>query len=83
MSAYTRVYTVSFKIINVFVADAFNFIPDLSLLIIFLNQVSEDTRPGQSPAPPMDGLAGALARALLERSRAIHQTGNFFFFFFI
>lgn len=39
-------------------------------------QVSEDSRSSQGASPAMDGLAGALARALLERSKAIHQTGK-------
>lgn len=39
-----------------------------------LKPVSEDARPVQSPSPLMEGLAGALARALQERSRAIQQT---------
>ncbi|XP_035209353.1 neural Wiskott-Aldrich syndrome protein-like, partial [Stegodyphus dumicola] len=40
---------------------------------VVLKSVSEDSRPTSVPNP-QDGLAGALARALLERSRAIHQT---------
>lgn len=40
---------------------------------VVLKAVSEDSRPVPATAP-MDGLAGALARALQERSRAIQQT---------
>ncbi|XP_015915312.1 actin nucleation-promoting factor WASL [Parasteatoda tepidariorum] len=40
---------------------------------VVLKAVSEDSRPAPCAAP-MDGLAGALARALQERNRAIHHT---------
>ncbi|CAL1297234.1 unnamed protein product [Larinioides sclopetarius] len=41
---------------------------------IVLKAVSEDSRPAPPPPTQKDGLAGALARALLERSKAIHAT---------
>ncbi|XP_054712502.1 actin nucleation-promoting factor WASL-like isoform X2 [Uloborus diversus] len=40
---------------------------------IVLKSVSEESKSTSAPAP-MDGLAGALARALLERNRAIQPT---------
>lgn len=41
---------------------------------IVLKSVSEDSRPTPVAVPQADGLAGALARALLERSKAIQAT---------
>ncbi|GIY81439.1 wiskott-Aldrich syndrome protein [Caerostris darwini] len=39
-----------------------------------LKAVSKDSRPAPASTPQKDGLAGALARALLERSKAIQNT---------
>jgi len=43
------------------------------LFSFFLRQVQPNERPS-GPSEPADGLAGALARALAERSRVFHPS---------